>query len=114
MKRLHGRAEPRREERASAPDSIYNSKAAAAFLDISVATLNRLHRAGVGPPCSYVGGQRRYLRSALLDWIKTLETNSADAPRRGHREHLLAANGRMFAHAGRPRRSIEPPDGDVE
>ena len=33
------------------------------------ATLGDWRRRGIGPPCIKVGGQWRYPRAALLDWI---------------------------------------------
>lgn len=72
----------------SGGDSIVTTLGAANLLHVSVATLNRLHKSGLGPRCSYVGGQRRYLRSVVLEWVKALETESSEAPRRGHRDHL--------------------------
>ena len=61
------------------PDFL-NRKNVATYLAMSVRTLERLHRAGSGPPRTRVGGQWYYPRVELANWMeaRTVRQNATE------------------------------------
>ena len=51
-------------------EKILNHEEAADFLRVSPRTLNDLQKTPTPPPMTWVGGQRRYLQSQLIEWLK--------------------------------------------
>lgn len=51
-------------------DDVLDEVEAAKVLRISRSTLLRLRHRGEGPPHRMVGDQVRYLRGALLEWLR--------------------------------------------
>jgi len=70
----------------SEKDPNYTPKAAAAFLGLSISTLERHRSQGTGPTFSKCGpGKRapvRYKKSALLAWLAEFEFSSTSQYRR--------------------------------
>lgn len=52
-------------------DEVLKEKEAAEFLRIKYSTLAKMRREGNGPPYYWVGGSVRYLKSTLIEWLKS-------------------------------------------
>jgi predicted DNA-binding transcriptional regulator AlpA len=56
---------------AGMQDELLTERQAAELLQISPRTLRRWRYEKSGPPVSYVGKSPRYLRSEVLEWVRT-------------------------------------------
>ena len=88
-------------------DDYLNTRQAAAYLQISASTLNKLRVYGDGPPFVKIGRSVRYRRSDLDVWAATcLRKSTSDD---GH-EKLPRFTGAGGEGAGnRSKRSMRPP-----
>ncbi|WP_382303937.1 helix-turn-helix transcriptional regulator [Herbiconiux sp. UC225_62] len=57
--------------------SLLDSRALAAYLNVSVSTLSRMRHDGTGPSFILIRGVARYRMSAINSWIENREAGSA-------------------------------------
>lgn len=54
-------------------EPVFDDSTLAAAITKSERTLARMHAKGIGPPKLEVGGKKYYLKSSVVEWLKSQE-----------------------------------------